>query len=422
MPNAPEINPDRLWARLMAMARIGEIAGGGVNRQALSPEDRAAMAELMRWGGERGLRAQFDRAGNLFLTLAGADPEAKPILIGSHLDSQPTGGRFDGVYGVLAALEVIETLCDAGLSPNVPVTLVAWMNEEGSRFAPGMMGSEVFAGVRSLSEIEAVSDADGVTVAESLAALRATFPEVPVIEPGFAVSAYMEPHIEQADGLQAAGRVIGVVTGIQGKKTYEITISGIEAHAGTEPMERRRDAVQAFARMALEMQEAALAAGDDIRFTIGRVDVAPNAPSVVPSRVTFRIDLRHPSNDVLSKVGARLEEIARAEAAPCSVTITPMVNAPANAFDAELQSMIAASAADRGIPSMPILSAAGHDARHLAGVTRAAMIFVPCRDGVSHHPSEWLEPDHAASGAQVLCDLVNQLSRAFHQKEISDAE
>ncbi|RWR29886.1 hydantoinase/carbamoylase family amidase [Sinirhodobacter populi] len=409
---APDISASRLWSRLMVMAGIGTIAGGGVNRQALSAEDRAAMAQLIGWGRARGLVPAFDVAGNLFLRLEGRDPAALPVLIGSHLDSQPTGGRFDGCYGVLAAFEAIETLLDAGLVPQAPLVLVAWMNEEGSRFAPGMMGSEVFAGRRALAEIEAVTDAGEITVGAALADLRAAFPEVPVIAAGFPLAAYLEAHIEQADLLERAGREIGIVTGIQGKKTWDVTLSGTEAHAGTEPMARRHDAVQAFARVALAMQGAALAAGEAIRFTIGRVIVRPNAPSVVPAEVVFRIDLRHPDNTVLDATAAALEAAGRAGAAPCRIAFRPMVDAPANDFDPGLRAAIAASAARRGFGAMDVLSAAGHDARHLAAVSRAAMIFVPCRGGVSHHPDEWLEPDHAAKGAQVLCDVAAGLCNA----------
>lgn len=406
MTPVPRITPDRLWQRLMAMADIGARSDGGVNRQALSPEDRAAMRLLVGWGQGIGLVPMLDGAGNLFLTLPGRDPGADPVLIGSHLDSQPNGGRFDGVYGVIAAFEVLETLVDTGVTPERPIRLVAWMNEEGSRFAPGMMGSEVFAGTRSLNQIAAVTDAAGISVGQDLAALAAAFPDLPMVGPGFPVHAYIEPHIEQADLLERAGCSIGIVTGIQGKKTYQVTLTGTAAHAGTEPMERRLDTVQAFARVALAMQAAALAAGPEIRFTIGRVEVSPNAPSVVPDRVIFRIDLRHPSNDVLAATGLALEAAAMAEAAPCAVAVTRLVDAPANGFDAGLQAAIARSASRHGCAAMPLLSAAGHDARHLAGLTRAAMIFVPCRGGISHHPDEWAEPAHLAQGTQILLEVV----------------
>lgn len=410
----PRIDGERLWSRLMSMAEIGARDDDGVDRQALSAEDRAAMARLIGWGEAIGVIASFDTAGNLFLTLPGAS-EGAPVLIGSHLDSQPTGGRFDGVYGVLAAFEVLETLHDAGITPPRPITLVAWMNEEGGRFAPGMMGSEVFAGHRSLDDIRAVRDAEGISVGAELDLLAETFPQVPRHEPGFALHAYIEPHIEQADRLERDALVIGAVTGIQGKKTYEVTLSGREAHAGTEPMERRADAVQAFARVALAMQAAALEAGPDIRFTIGRVEVEPNAPSVVPATVRFRIDLRHPENAVLDRVGAALEAAAEQEASPCTSAVRRMVDAPANGFSPALRAAILASAAARGLPATELLSAAGHDARHMAPLTAAAMIFIPCRGGLSHHPDEWADPDHVAAGAQVLLDTCLKAASATRE-------
>jgi len=405
-PHAPLTSGDRLWSRLMAMAEIGARADGGVDRQALTAADRAGVARLVGWGRAAGLVPALDRAGNVFLTLAGTDRSLPPVLIGSHLDSQPTGGKFDGAFGVLAAFEVLETLAAAGITPPRDVTLVAWMNEEGSRYAPGMMGSEVFAGVRSLDAVRATPDADGIPAGEELDRLFAAFPDLEPMAPGFPVHAYVEPHIEQASVLEGGGETIGTVTGIQGKKTWEITIGGTAAHAGTEPMERRRDAVQAFARMALAMQALALGAGPDIRFTIGRLTVTPNAPSVVPERAVFRIDLRHPDNAVLDRIGAGIEAAARAEAAPCAVTITRMVDAPANGFDPDLMQAIRDSAASHGHPARDLLSAAGHDARHMAGLTRAAMIFIPCRGGISHHPDEWAEPAHVAAAAQILCDVA----------------
>lgn len=412
MTNAlPRISAKRLWSRLMSMAEIGARTDGGVDRQALSGEDRAAMARLIGWGQAIGLTPALDRAGNLFLTMAGMSNGA-PVMIGSHMDSQPTGGRFDGIFGVLAALEVLETLHENGITPPRPITLVAWMNEEGGRFAPGMMGSEVFAGTRTLDQIRTVTDAAGISVGQELDQLAKTFAALPHRDPGFPLHAYVEPHIEQADHLQETHRVIGAVTGIQGKKTYEMILSGREAHAGTEPMDRRADALQAFARVALAMQEVALAAGPDIRFTIGRIEATPNAPSVVPSKVRFRIDLRHPENRVLNATGTALEEAARLHCAPCKVAIRPMVDAPANGFSPYLRRAILDSAAARNFPATELLSAAGHDARHMAPLAPSAMIFIPCRDGLSHHPDEWAEPAHVAAGAQVLLDVTLRAAAA----------
>jgi N-carbamoyl-L-amino-acid hydrolase len=400
------IDADRLWDRLMALARIGATPGGGVDRQALSAEEIASWHAMIDWALSAGLEPSTDAAGNLFIALPGTDRAAPPVLAGSHLDSQPGGGRFDGVYGVVAALEVLTTLAQRGVRPPVDIVCVAWMNEEGSRFAPGMMGSEAFAGVRSMEEVRAARDAKGVCVADALDALHAAFPALRRRPLGFALAAYVEAHIEQGPILEAEACVIGVVTGIQGKKTFDIVIEGERGHAGTLAMADRRDALQAFSRVAMALY--AQVGGHDaaVKFTIGRMVVEPNAPSVVPERVSLRIDLRHPDNAVLTLLGERLAALCETLAAPCGVTVTPLVDAPSNGFDAGLQQAIADAAECTGQPHMPILSAAGHDARHMAPLCPSAMIFIPCRDGVSHAEHEWAEPAHVAAGANVLLRVL----------------
>ena len=405
MTGVASISPVRLWSRLMELGRDGALPEKGVNRQALSAEEILAWRRMIGWGAEAGLRPSTDPAGNLFLTLDGKFPHLSPVVAGSHADSQPTGGLFDGAFGTLAALEAVTAIAEAGLVPERPIMVVAWMNEEGSRFAPGMMGSELFAGRRTMEEVLAVKDAAGISVAEALADVHAAFPNIERRPLGFPVHAYIEPHIEQADVLERTGAVIGVVSGIQGKKTYEIVITGREAHAGTEPMERRQDALQAFARMAVHMQRDTVI-DDVVKFTIGRVEVAPNAPSVVPSRAVFRIDLRHPDNAVLDRLGLRLETIVAEQAHPCGFQIRRLVDAPSNTFDEKLQAAIRRSAARHGYPALDLLSAAGHDARQMAPLAPSAMIFIPCRGGLSHHPDEWAEPEHVAAGATVLLDLL----------------
>jgi len=405
MAGRVSISQERLWSRLMELGRDGALPEKGVNRQALSEEEILAWRRIIAWGREAGLKPSTDPAGNLFLTLDGKFPHLSPVVAGSHVDSQPTGGLFDGAFGTLAALEAVTAIAEAGLVPERPVTVVAWMNEEGSRFAPGMMGSELFAGKRTMAEVMAVRDAAGISVGEALKTVHDAFPELERRPLGFPVHAYVEPHIEQADVLERAGAVIGVVSGIQGKKTYEITIAGREAHAGTEPMERRQDALQAFARMALRMQRD-MAMDDVVKFTIGRLEVEPNAPSVVPARVVFRIDLRHPENGVLDRLGLRIEQIVAEEASPCDSHIRHLVDAPSNTFDEGLQSAIRSSAAEHGYKTLDLLSAAGHDARQMAPLAPSAMIFIPCRGGISHHPDEWAEPAHVAAGATVLLDLL----------------
>jgi beta-ureidopropionase / N-carbamoyl-L-amino-acid hydrolase len=404
------IDPDRLWARLMALAEIGATPAGGVNRQALSDGEIAAWRRVIGWAQQAGLTAATDPAGNLFLTLSGRDRAAPPVLVGSHLDSQPIGGKFDGAAGVMAALEVVVSLAERGQTPARDVIVVAWMNEEGCRFAPGMMGSEAFIGARGIETIRAVRDASGISVGEALDRLHAAFPDLPRKPLGFAAAAYLELHIEQGPLLEAADHVIGVVTGIQGKKTFQVVVGGAEGHAGTLPQQERRDALAAFARMAAALHAEIGAIDAEIKFTIGRVTVEPNAPSVVPARVAFSIDLRHPDNAVLDAAAAGVAALCHQYAPPCAVTVAPLVDALSNDFDSKLRERIARAADDQDLPAMAILSAAGHDARHLAKVCPAAMIFIPCRDGASHVEYESAEPAHIAAGASVLAQVLRDLA------------
>jgi N-carbamoyl-L-amino-acid hydrolase len=404
------IDPDRLWARLMRLAEIGATPAGGVNRQALSDGEILAWRRVIGWAQDAGLTPATDVAGNLFLTLAGRDRGSPPLLIGSHLDSQPTGGKFDGAAGVMAALEAAVSLAQRGEVPARDVIVVAWMNEEGSRFAPGMMGSEAFAGVRGMEAIRSARDADGVTVGDALERLHSAFPDLARQPLGFPVHAYLELHIEQGPLLEAQNRVIGIVTGIQGKKTFQVTVEGAEGHAGTLAQAERRDALASFARIACALHAEIGAIDAEIKFTIGRVTVEPNAPSVVPARVNFSIDLRHPDNAVLDAAGVRVVTLCDNHAPHCRVTVNPLVDAPSNEFDLGLRERIARAAREHSFPAMPILSAAGHDARHLAKVCPSAMIFIPCRDGVSHVEHEWAEPAHVAAGAAVLAQVMMELA------------
>ena len=407
---APLIDAERLWTRLMALAEIGATPAGGVNRQALTEGEIEAWRLVIGWACEAMLKPATDAAGNLFLVLPGSNRAAAPLLLGSHLDTQPSGGKFDGAVGVLAAFEAVQSLAERGATPMRDVIVVAWMNEEGSRFAPGMMGSEAFAGERSLEAIRAARDAAGVSVGEALDRLHSAFPDLPRKPLGFSAAGYLELHIEQGPMLEAEGRPIGIVTGIQGKKTFQITVLGAEGHAGTLAQKQRRDALAAFARMAAMLDAEIGAMDGDIKFTIGRVSVEPNAPSVVPGRVTFSIDLRHPDNAVLNTAGARIQAICAEKAPPCTVAVKPLADAPSNLFDARLQALIARVAKTQGYAAMPVLSAAGHDARHLTKLCPSAMIFIPCRDGVSHAEQEWAEPAHVAAGASVLAGVLRALA------------
>jgi len=400
------VDERRLWDRHMALARIGATAGGGVNRQALTKGESAAWGVLYGWAQCRGLSVLTDSLGNLFIRMEGRDPDQPVVLTGSHLDTQPTGGRFDGVYGVLAGFEVLEALLDADLKPQRSIEVVSWMNEEGARFAPGMMGSAGFVGVRSPEEIRAVSDNDGVSVGEALDLFHGSLPQLLRRPIGFPVHCFLEAHIEQGPLLEAAQVPIGVVTGMQGKRTFRVTVRCEAAHAGTTPRRQRRDALMAATSLAQSLYRLCEDPEDLVRFTIGRFLVDPGAPSVVPARVVFSIDLRHPDNAHLMRLGDLVRSTCEACNGVCDVQVEELSCAPALTFPDSVQSDIETAAHRLGLRHMRILSSAGHDARHLHKVCETGMIFVPCREGISHHESESAAPGDLAAGAKVLAEMV----------------
>lgn len=394
----------------MRLAHHGATPAHGVNRQALSVEEIAARRELIEWGLALGLTAHTDPAGNLFLRLEGRDPGAPPVLSGSHLDSQPTGGKFDGVYGVLAALEAVQAILESGRSSLRPIEVVAWMNEEGSRFAPGMMGSAAFTGAAPLAEMLPVRDAKGESVQQALAEMRAAFPSVPERPLQRPVAAYVEAHIEQGPVLEREGFSVGVVTGIQGKRTFRVTVSGEEAHAGTARRQDRKDALLAATAMIQALAHAMHDDADIVKFTVGRLEVRPNAPSVVAGQAVFSIDLRHPDESILRGLGDRVSAICAASAGPCKVAVEELVTAMPLEFPVTIRAAIASAATRLGLRIMELPSAAGHDARYLHGICPSGMIFVPCKDGISHNEAESATPEDLCDGARVLADTLAGLA------------
>jgi len=407
---ADRIDAGRLWDRHMALARHGATQSGGVNRQALSVEEFAAWRDVIAWGAEAGLVPFTDPAGNLFLRLEGSDAKAAPVLTGSHLDSQPSGGKFDGVFGVLAGIEAVQAIRDAGLGLRRPIEVVAWMNEEGSRFAPGMMGSAAFTGAAPLERFLPIRDAQGISVRDGLAALRETFPELPSRALRRPIDAYVETHIEQGPVLEREGYAIGVVTGIQGKRTFRVTVTGEEAHAGTAEQRERKDALLAAVRVIRALEDAMTNAGDAVKFTVGRLTVTPNAPSVVPGNAVFSIDLRHIDPALLTTLGDRIPIICAKHAGRCAVDAVELTNAMTLEFPQAMRALIRRSAAELGIPALDLFSAAGHDARFLHAVAPTGMIFVPCKGGISHNPLESANPDDLAAGARVLVTTLASLA------------
>jgi N-carbamoyl-L-amino-acid hydrolase len=403
---ADRIDGERLWKRLMELARFGATDQGGVCRLALSPEEIAARTCLVDWGRTFGLEASSDAAGNLFLALRGREPELPPVLIGSHIDSQPTGGKFDGAYGVIAALEAAQAIAGLPSPARRSIEVVAWMNEEGSRFAPGMMGSAVFAGKRTLQEIQGVKDRGGCTVMDALERVLAAEPALPRRPLGFPVAAFLEAHIEQGVLLQERGLSIGVVTGIQGKRTFRVEVTGEESHAGTTPRSKRRDALVSAVAIVGALQQAMWDAADTVRFTIGMFNVLPNAPSVVPGKVVFSIDLRHNEPAVIQQLGDLLPSVCQAARGRCDVKATELLYDVPLQFPAAVRGRLANCAARLGIAHMELPSPAGHDSRYLHYVCPTGMIFIPCKDGISHNEAESITPADATAGARVLAEAA----------------
>ena len=299
-----QVNGERLWASLMELAQIGATPKGGVCRLAASDLDGEARRLFIRWCEEAGCTVAVDQIGNIFARRAGRNPDLAPVMTGSHLDTQPTGGRFDGAYGVMAGLEIVRTLNDLAYQTEAPVEIVAWTNEEGSRFSPAMVGSGVFAGVFDLSYgLERPDNVTGVSLGAELDRIGFAGPE-PV--GGRKVAAYFEAHIEQGPILEASGKPVGVVTGAQGQRWYEITVTGQEAHAGPTPMPRRKDALVGAARMIDAVNRIGHAHAPYACATVGFVQVSPNSRNTIPGRVFFTVDFRHPDNDVLTAMDKEL--------------------------------------------------------------------------------------------------------------------
>lgn len=407
---ADHVSKERLWQRLMAMARHGATKAGGVDRQALSPEDIAARKELIDWGVQLGLTPLADEAGNLFLRLEGRDAEAAAVMSGSHLDSQPNGGKFDGVYGVLAALEAVQAIKASGRPFTRSIEIVAWMNEEGSRFAPGMMGSSAYTGAASLAQMLPVRDARGISVATALREVDAAFPTLHRRALGGPVAAYVEAHIEQGPLLERAGISVGVVTGMQGKRTFRVAIIGKPAHAGTSLRAERKDALLAATAVIQALAAALHDPEDVVKFTVGRLEVKPNAPSVVAGEAVFSIDLRHPDAVTLAELGDKIPDLCRRVALPCSANVEELVSAAPLQFPATMRDLVRSSAAELRIPTMDLPSAAGHDARYLNDICPTGMIFVPCKDGVSHNEAESATPEDLYDGTRVLAQTLLALA------------
>ncbi|MBN4667101.1 Zn-dependent hydrolase [Pandoraea nosoerga] len=405
---AVRVDGARLWDSLMQLARIGATAKGGVCRLALTDLDRQGRDLFVKWAKEIGCTVRIDAIGNIFARRAGRNDALPPVMTGSHIDTQPTGGKFDGNYGVLAGLEVLRTLDDNGIVTEAPLEVAVWTNEEGSRFVPVMMGSGVYAGAFTLEHALAQKDRDGVSVSEALNAIGYAGKVPAVGQPG-AVGAYFEAHIEQGPVLEAHGKTIGVVQGALGQRWYDVTVTGMEAHAGPTPMALRRDALLAAAQLIQAVNRIACEHAPHARGTVGWVDNYPNSRNVIPGRVKLSVDLRAADDATLDALDDKLRAECKALSANgIDVAIEQVVYFAPQPFAPALVEAVRAGAQALGLSSMDAISGAGHDAVYLARIAPAAMIFVPCKDGISHNEIEDADPAHLEAGCNVLLQAMLQ--------------
>ena len=403
------INGERLWQSLMELARIGATPKGGVCRLALTDLDKQGRDLVIAWARDAGLAVTIDRIGNVFMRRAGRNAQLPPIVTGSHIDTQPTGGKFDGNYGVLAGLEVVRCLNDHAVSTEAPVEVVFWTNEEGSRFVPVMMGSGVFARAFTLEHAYAATDVQGLSVKAELERIGYVGDEQPGEHP---MGAYFETHIEQGPVLEDHAKTIGVVSGVLGIRWYDCTVTGLEAHAGPTPMALRRDALQVAAGLMQQVVACAHRHGPHGRGTVGMVNVHPNSRNVIPGRVKFSIDLRNASDALCDAMDADIRGVAQAMGAESGlpIQIEPVSAYPAQPFHADCISAVARAARQLGYSHMNLVSGAGHDAVYMARLAPTGMIFIPCKDGISHNEIEDAKPEHITAGCNVL--LHAMLERA----------
>jgi N-carbamoyl-L-amino-acid hydrolase len=403
------IDGPRLWDSLMAMAEIGATPKGGVKRLTLTEVDRAGRDRFAQWCQQAGLTVRMDEMGNMFARRPGRDPKRKPVLFGSHLDSQPTGGKFDGALGVIAGLEVMRTLQELNIETEAPLELINWTDEEGSRFGHSLMGSGVWAGVYDQATTYALRDTEGVSVIEALEGIgyKGEHPARP-----FEADSYFELHIEQGPILEREGKRIGIVTGGQAQVWYEAVLTGQDSHAGTTPPSARRDALLGAARIVTLVDGMMRARGEDGRGTVGRLQVFPNSCNVVPGEVRFSVEFRHPSGDEIEVLAADFPAQARAFAEELGLVLElrELFRIPAQPFDPDCVGLVRDAAARLGLPAREIISGAGHDAVYVARCVPTAMIFIPCKDGLSHNEAESILPEEAADGCQVLFEAI--LARA----------
>ncbi|MCH7555466.1 MAG: Zn-dependent hydrolase [Proteobacteria bacterium] len=399
------IDGQRLWDSLMEMAKIGATEKGGVCRLALTDLCKQSRDLFIKWCEEAGCTIKIDKMGNIFARRAGRNNDLAPVLAGSHLDSQPTGGRFDGVYGVLSGLEVLRSMNDLGIETERPFEVVVWTNEEGSRFAPAMVASGVFAGVYDLEYGLSRADSDGKTMGEELTRIGYDGPEA---VGGRDIHAYFEAHIEQGPILEDEDITVGVVTDAQGQRWYELTLTGVESHAGPTPMRIRKDALLGASRIVDTVNRIGLDNAPVACATVGMMEVYPNSRNVIPGRVWMTIDFRHPDDDVLATMDTAMREAVGAicDDIGLELEIEQIFYYAPVRFEESCVNAVRQGAAACDYSMREIVSGAGHDACYMASVAPSAMIFIPCVDGISHNEVEDAKPEWVTAGCDVLLHAV----------------
>ena len=404
------INGQRLWDSLMVMAEIGATERGGCNRQALTDEDKLGRDLFANWCREAGCTVSVDEMGNMFARRPGSNTDAPPVLTGSHLDTQPTGGKFDGVYGVLAGLEVLRTLEEAGIETDAPLEVVVWTNEEGARFAPAMVGSGVWASEMQRDEVYAIEDKAGKRFGEELERIgyRGDLPAKP--RP---IRAAFEAHIEQGPILEAEALQIGILTGVQGARWYDLIIEGQPVHAGPTPMEGRRDPFRGVLPILEYCYELAEKYAPWGRATFGDIKAEPGSRNTVPERLIVNVDLRHPDPAVLDEMDRLFRTFVTkaCEAKKLQGLVEELWHMPVTEFDPNCVDAVRRATAELGYSSMEMVSGAGHDALYVAKVAPTSMIFVPCKDGVSHNEAEDVKSEDLEAGCNVLLHAMLKMAK-----------
>ena len=404
-----KINAQRLWDSLMLFAEIGATDKGGCNRQALTDLDKQARDLWVSWAEDAGCSIRIDTMGNIFARREGLKDDLPVVMTGSHIDTQPTGGKFDGVYGVLASLEVIRSLNDQGVQTNHPIEAVVWTNEEGARFSPAMIGSGVWSGAFSLDYGHARMDKDGKTIQEELR--RIDYEGDTPCKPD-PIKGFIELHIEQGPILENEALQIGILTGVQGMNWYDLTIKGQPVHAGPTPMENRFDPFIGLHKIINKMYEMTAEYEPWSRITFGDITAIPGARNTEPEKLILAVDLRHPDKDILAEMDKRFRQIAHqeCEAAGLSCQVGVEWQSPAVVFDSGCIEAVRKATQDLGYLSKEMVSGAGHDAVYVSRVAPTSMIFVPCEKGISHNEAEYSKPGDIEAGCNVLMNAIVELT------------